>query len=109
MNMTTDQPEIAALEGCDYASDIYLSWDARRRRRNYFYVLCFLSVLPFMFPLVYKGIMDAPLGWVTLGETGSFSRRQRRILTWIGLSSSAIWLIVLSSVIGWGLAHATNW
>jgi hypothetical protein len=82
---------LAALTG-----DGYLSWEARKRRQGYYYLMCILCVFPFMAPLVYRGTFDSALSWYTRGETGSMTARQRRNVLIIGISISSFWLCGLA-------------
>ncbi|GAB1310179.1 hypothetical protein MFIFM68171_00389 [Madurella fahalii] len=79
--------------------DAYLSWDARRRRKAFYYVMCILCILPFLAPLVYRGTFDSILTWYTHGETGQLSRRQRRGVLILGSAASAVWLCAIAVVV----------
>ncbi|KAL2147210.1 hypothetical protein VTI28DRAFT_165 [Corynascus sepedonium] len=83
------------LTNCVNAED-YLSWEARRRRRIFYFAMCGLCIFPFIAPLVYKGTFDSALSWYTRGETGSLTRRQRRNVLAVGVAFSGMWLIVLT-------------
>lgn len=79
--------------------DAYLSWEARRRRKAFYYVMCILCILPFLAPLVYQGAFDSALTWYTKGETGRLSRRQRRRVLILGSAVSAVWLCMIAVVV----------
>lgn len=79
--------------------DGYLSWEARRRRKAFYHVMCILCILPFLAPLVYRGTFDSALAWYTQGETDQLSRQQRRGVLNLGCVVSALWLCVLAVVV----------
>lgn len=106
---TTSLGQMAAMdEGTSpfgvLTEDGYLSWEARRRRQAYYYVLCVLCILPFMALLVCKGVLDPALSWYTRGETASLTRRQRRNLKVIGVAISCLWFGVFAVGITWMVA-----
>jgi hypothetical protein len=74
----------------------YLSWEARRRRQVFFYLICALCVFPFIAPLVHRGAFNSALSWSTKGETCTLSRGQRRTVLVLGSVFSAIWLTALA-------------
>lgn len=70
----------------------YLSWEARRRRKQFVWFLFVLCVFPFMAPLVYKGTFDATLAWFTKGEVDCLNYRQRRKVLIFGSVITLLWL-----------------
>jgi hypothetical protein len=102
-NSTADLRQIANLETAAHfgvlTEDAYLSWDARKRRKAYYYAMCILCVFPFMAPLVYKGTFDSVLSWCTRGEVAQLNRQQRRNVLILGSIVSAVWLCALGILI----------
>ncbi|KAK4153285.1 hypothetical protein C8A00DRAFT_15489 [Chaetomidium leptoderma] len=98
-NMTTNLRHIAEMEtGTPFAAqtdDAHLSWEARKSRQGYYYIMCMLCIFPFIAPLVYWGAFDSALSWYTRGETASLTARQRRNVLIIGIVISGLWLTVL--------------
>ncbi|KAK3903781.1 hypothetical protein C8A05DRAFT_14280 [Staphylotrichum tortipilum] len=82
----------------------YLSWEARRRREVFYYLMCALCVLPFTAALVYAGTADSALSWYTRGEVASLTRRQRRRVLLIGGIISVAWLCALVGFVVYLLA-----
>ncbi|KAK4100652.1 hypothetical protein N658DRAFT_472685 [Parathielavia hyrcaniae] len=92
--------QIAALEagasfGALAAKDdsVYLSWEARKRREAFYYVMCALAVFPFFVPLFWFGKFDSALSWMTRGEAGSLTRRQRSRVLAVGVVFSFVWVV----------------
>ncbi|KAK0734916.1 hypothetical protein B0T26DRAFT_633042 [Lasiosphaeria miniovina] len=81
------------------SEDAYLSWEARRRRQLYYYLMCALCIFPFIAPLVYKGTFDSALRWYTKGETDTLNRKQRRRVLVLASAFSAIWLCTIAVVV----------
>ncbi|KAK4147854.1 uncharacterized protein C8A04DRAFT_24410 [Dichotomopilus funicola] len=83
----------AALEDSE---DAYLSWDSRRRRQMWYIFMCALCIFPFMAPLIARGTFDPALGWLTHGEVGSLTRRQRRNVIMCAIVWGGVWLVVVA-------------
>ncbi|KAK3382404.1 hypothetical protein B0T24DRAFT_661119 [Lasiosphaeria ovina] len=81
------------------SEDAYLSWEARRRRQLYYYLMCALCIFPFIAPLVYKGTFDSALRWYTKGETDTLNRKQRRRVLVLASAFSAVWLCTIAVVV----------
>ncbi len=80
--------------------DAYISWEARKRRQGYYYLLCILMVFfPFISPLAYRGTFDPALSWYTRGETTSLTPRQKRNVLVFGVAISGLWVCVLGVLI----------
>lgn len=79
--------------------EAYLSWEARKRRMVYYYVMCTLCIFPFIAPLIYWGTFDSALSWITRGETARLTRRQRRNVVVLGALFSAAWLVALAVLV----------
>ncbi len=99
--MANDLRQIAAMESGTSAfgilnGDGYLSWEARKRRQGYYYLMCILCIFPFIAPLVYRGTFDSALSWYTRGEAASLTQRQRRNVLIIGITISGVWLCALA-------------
>lgn len=98
-HMTADLRQLAAMEsGSPFGTltdEAYLSWEARKRRQGYYYLMCILCLFPFIAPLVYRGTFDAALSWYTRGETASLTRRQRRNVLVLGVVISGVWVCAL--------------
>ncbi|KAK3328934.1 hypothetical protein B0H66DRAFT_7269 [Apodospora peruviana] len=95
-------PEIRDLADMNFASafgipseDASLSWEARRRRQFYYYLICVLCILPFFAVLAYFGAFDSALSWLTKGETGRLNRRQRRNILVLAVVISVLWFCVV--------------
>ncbi|KAK3935914.1 hypothetical protein QBC46DRAFT_322451 [Diplogelasinospora grovesii] len=78
------------------SEDAYLSWETRKRRQCYYYLMCALCVFPFFAPLIYKGMFNSILGWYTKGETDTLNRRQRRNVMIVGFVIGALWLVAIT-------------
>ncbi len=99
-----DLRQIAAMEdGNPFGlptDDAYISWEARKRRQGYYYLLCILMTLfPFIAPLAYRGTFDPALSWYTRGETTSLTPRQKRNVLVFGVAISGLWVCVLGVLI----------
>ncbi len=99
-----DLHQIAAMEqGNPFGlptDDAYISWEARKRRQGYYYLLCILMVFfPFISPLAYRGTFDPALSWYTRGETTSLTPRQKRNVLVFGVAISGLWVCVLAVLI----------
>ncbi|KAJ4296951.1 hypothetical protein N0V88_003867 [Collariella sp. IMI 366227] len=77
------------------SEDAYVSWEARRRRQNYFYFLCILCIVPFFAVLVCHGTFNDALSWYTHGETGELTTTQRRNVKIVACVFGVIWLLLL--------------
>ncbi|KAL2018404.1 hypothetical protein VTK56DRAFT_882 [Thermocarpiscus australiensis] len=101
--MTPDPRQIADLEiapaSDDLSDDAYLSWQARRRRQAYYYLMCALCIFPFTALLAYKGTFDSALSWYTKGETAQLSRQQRRNVLVLGSVVSVVWLLAAAILV----------
>ncbi|KAK3335505.1 heterokaryon incompatibility protein-domain-containing protein [Cercophora scortea] len=78
------------------SEDAYLSWQARKKRQFYYYIMCAMCIFPFTFPLAYKGTFDSALSWYTKGEVASMNRRQRRHVLVLGIFISCLWLCAIA-------------
>lgn len=99
-HLTADLRQLAAMEaGTPFGAltdEAYLSWEARKRRQGYYYLMCILCIFPFIAPLVYRGTFDSALSWYTRGETASLTRRQRRNVLVLGIVISGVWVCALA-------------
>ncbi|KAK4129637.1 hypothetical protein N657DRAFT_88271 [Parathielavia appendiculata] len=98
-NMSPSLRQIAALEaGASFGAlatddSVYLSWEARKRREAFYYLMCALAVFPLLLPLFWLGKFDSALSWITRGETGSFTPKQRSRVLFVGVMFGFIWVI----------------
>ncbi|SPQ17936.1 8cfafc12-59a1-4f28-bbd2-45c89e60ac12 [Thermothielavioides terrestris] len=88
----------AAPSGHHATEDGHLPREARQRRQIWYYVMCCLSILPFVAPLVYCGVLDAALSWCTRGEATRLSPKQRGRILFLGLSALIFWLCIVGAV-----------
>jgi hypothetical protein len=100
--MSPDLRQLAALEaGASFgalADDVYLSWEARKRRQMFYYGLCILAAVPFISPLIWRGKFDSALSWFTRGETGSLTAKQKKTVDIIGIAFWGVWLVAIAVI-----------
>ncbi|KAK3694026.1 hypothetical protein B0T22DRAFT_506163 [Podospora appendiculata] len=98
-----EEPDLYGIANLNFGSpygtpseDAYLSWQARKTRRFYYYIMCAMCIFPFTFPLAYRGAFDSALSWYTKGEVASMNRRQRRNVLVLGIFISCLWLCAIA-------------
>jgi hypothetical protein len=100
--LSPDLRQLAALEaGASFgalADDVYLSWEARKRRQMFYYGLCVLAAVPFLSPLIWRGKFDSALSWFTRGETGSLTKKQKKRVDIIGIAFWGVWLVAIAVI-----------
>jgi hypothetical protein len=89
----------------DPHGDDYLSPEARQQRWVYFFFMCGLLILPFFFPLIYRGVLDPLLVYLTHGEAERLSRKQRKIILVLGSVISVAYVCFLTFMITLAALH----
>ena len=79
--------------------EAFLSWNARHRRRVWFYCMLAASMFPFISVLVYTGTFNSALSWFTRGEVSRLNSQQRRVIFLVMILQFVLWPIVLGVVI----------
>ncbi|EPE03540.1 hypothetical protein F503_06713 [Ophiostoma piceae UAMH 11346] len=79
--------------------EAFLSWNARHRRRVWFYCVLVASMFPFISVLVYMGTFNSALSWFTRGEVSRLNNQQRRVIFLVMILQFVLWPIVLGVVI----------
>ncbi|KAK0617973.1 hypothetical protein B0T17DRAFT_643034 [Bombardia bombarda] len=79
--------------------EAYMSWEGRKRRQYFYYLMCLLSLFPFIAPLVCMGTFNSALSWYTKGETGRLNPKQHRRVKMVGIVAAGLWLVIIAVVV----------
>ncbi|KAI0023887.1 hypothetical protein F4780DRAFT_785685 [Xylariomycetidae sp. FL0641] len=79
----------------------YISDRADRRRAIWFYLIAVLSVIPFFPWLELQGAFTGALIWSTGGEVTRLTRKQRKILKYLSVTTLVLWVTFLAGLLVW--------
>ncbi|KAI1848276.1 hypothetical protein JX266_005989 [Neoarthrinium moseri] len=88
-------------EATRHTEDDFISYQARTRRRLFFYVMLSLCILPFFALLVINGNFDSSLVWFTHGEVSRLTRKQRKIIKTVFVIECVIYASLVAAIIAY--------